>query len=82
MYKLYSNGQNGQQALLFRTVAGRRKFLYGKRREAQSRKQQMRYKGTEYLRIYNNCVLYQEYDIRMQKVDVKQQAERFFKNAG
>ncbi len=81
MYKLYSTGQLGQQVLLFRTVAGRRRFLYGKRREALKRKQQLRYKDTEYLRIYNNCVLYQEYDIKQRPVDHKQQAERFFKHA-
>lgn len=79
-YKLYSIGRTGTQVLIFQSVAGRRKFLYSKRREAKDKKLQLLYKGTEYLRIYNNCVLYQEYDIKARKVDAREQAERFFKH--
>lgn len=82
IYRLYSNGRNGMQTLQFRTVAGRRRFLVKQRTEALKRKAQILYKGTEYLRIYNNCVLYQEYDIKARPVDHKQVAERLFKNAG
>lgn len=80
MYKLYSTGRSGVQTLVFKSVAGRRRFLVARRIEALGRRQQLLYKGTEYLRIYNNCVLYQEYDIKRRAIDVKQQAERFFKH--
>lgn len=79
-YKLYSTRQGIVQTLIFSSVQKRRRFILRKRGEALARKQQLLYKGTEYLRIYNNCVVYQEYDIKARKVDVKQQAERFFKH--
>lgn len=78
--KLYSTTRMGQQVLLFPTVAARRRFLVMQRTKAVKARQQFLYKGTEYLRIYNNCTLYQEYDIRMKKADIKAQAERFFKH--
>ncbi len=78
MFKLFSTSRNGQQVLMFPTVSARRKFLLKRRTEAIDNRQQLSYKGTEYLRIYNNCTLYQEYDIKPHKTDHKQQAERFF----
>jgi hypothetical protein len=78
--KLYSTGRHGQQILMFPTVSARRRFLIRQREQALRQKQQLLYKDTEYLRIYTNCVLYQEYDIKARKIDHKQQAERFFKH--
>ncbi len=80
LYKLYANGRNGAQTLVFRSVAQRRRFLVERRGTALKNKLQILYKGTEYLRIYNNCVLYQEYDIKARPANHKQAAERLFNN--
>lgn len=81
-YKLYETNRNGSRVLVFHSAAQRQRFLIKQRQTAESKKLQLLYKGTEYLRIYSNCMLYQEYDIRGRREvkDTRQQAERFFKH--
>lgn len=82
IYKLYEINDKGNRVLVFHSVEHRRRFLLRKRSEAIKARQQISYRGTEYLRIYNNCKLYAEYDIhqRRNSENAKQQAERFFKH--
>ena len=79
--KLYERSRTGLRTIIFKSWRERGRYLAMEKNKAYANKLQFTFKRNEYLRVYQNSVMFFELDIASPKTknDPKVEAERLYK---